>query len=421
MQCFDRDQGLCNVKPRAGRNILSMEITTSKQIDRSKEPLKQSFRRLALTTLCEHPQRRTGLTTYFHGLVTAALKLYPNVHWLVFAGKDDDWTDVDERVKIIRRFPANDQLLARLWADHMQVSAVAKQEKADALLTIGFVPLRKLLPTVMSLFSLQHADPSNRIGGGRQLYREMMTRAGIRRADLLITNSENAAAQIRSLYPGLDTRLVVSHEGLQRDQFQPRREPDEKNALKERFGFEPDYFLWVSNFYPYKQVELLLEGYAGLDKSFRANHPLVMVGGGWGGDSSAQTLARSLGIEGDVRFPGWVEDRWLAPLYRNAIAFCLATREETFGRIVTEAMACGTPCILNNIPIMREVTAGHALIIDFRDREKVTAALKQIATDRDLHQQLRVGGLNRAADFSFEKMARERVDAVLELLPTRKR
>jgi glycosyltransferase involved in cell wall biosynthesis len=372
---------------------------------------------LALSTLCENPQRRTGLTTYFHGLVNNALKLYPNIRWLIFAGQTEDWPEDDERVRIVRRFPANDRLLPRLWADHVKVPAVAKQMGADALLTVGFVPVRKMLPTVMSLFSLQHADPSNRIGGARQVYRRFMTRSGIARADLLITNSACAASQIKAAFPRFGGKLIVSHEGLQTDQFLSEKKLGEDAELKTQFGIEPGFFLWVSNFYPYKQVELLLEGYSRVDAALRATHPLVMVGGGWnGGDSSALARARALGIEANVRFLGWVEERWLAPLYRNAIAFCLASREETFGRIVIEAMACGTPCVVNDIPIMHEVTAGHALIVDFQNRNVTANALNRIVLDRDLHGRLRSEGLRRAADFSFEKMTRERIDAILELL-----
>jgi alpha-1,3-rhamnosyl/mannosyltransferase len=393
-----------------------METATPEQLRHPNAAAKRKSVCLALTTLCEHPQRRTGLTTYFHGLVRAGLKLYPNIRWVIFAGKEAEWPIVDDRVRIVHRFPANDRLFQRLWADHMNVPAVAKQMGADALLTVGFVPLRKLLPAVMGLFSLQHVDPKNKIGGRRQLYRRFMTRSGIKRADLLITNSESAASQTRTVFPNFSGRMLMSYDGLDPDQFGPEKALNENLELKRAFGIAPGYFLWVSNFYPYKQAELLLESYSRLDAGLRSAHPLVMVGGGWNGERSAVARARELGIESNVRFLGWVDDRWLAPLYRSAIAFCLASREETFGRIVTEAMACGTPCVLNDIPIMHEVTAGHALIVDFHNREQTSAALRQIVVDRDLHERLRVAGLSRAAEFSFEKMARERIDAILELL-----
>ena len=199
--------------------------------------------------------------------------------------------------------------------------------------------------------------------------------------------------------------------------FIPMATDDELPRLKEQFGLEPDYFLWASNFYPYKQAELLIAGYARLDPEIRRRHPLIMVGGDWlNGLETAKKQAGSLGVEKDVKFPGWVHDDMLAPLYRHAAAFCLASREETFGRSVIEAMACGTPCVLNDIPVMREVTGGHALIINYQDADAVAGALGKIVTDQTLAARLRAGGLSRAGEFTFEKLTVERITAIRRLV-----
>ena len=58
-------------------------------------------------------------------------------------------------------------------------------------------------------------------------------------------------------------------------------------------------------------------------------------------------------------------------------------------------MACGTPCVVNDIPIMHEVTAGHALIVNFHNSGAVAEALQQMVTDEALHSRLRAAGLER--------------------------
>jgi glycosyltransferase involved in cell wall biosynthesis len=105
----------------------------------------------------------------------------------------------------------------------------------------------------------------------------------------------------------------------------------------------------------------------------------------------------------------------LAPLYRHAAAFCLPSREETFGRCVIEAMACGTPCIVNDIPIMHEVTAGHALIVNYRNADAVAGALQKLIADDNLINRLRADGISRAQEFTFEKLASERITAIRHL------
>lgn len=376
--------------------------------------------RIALSTLCENPRRKTGLTSLFHELVTHSVAQFDDVEWIVFAGPEQEWTAEHARVRVVREFPANDRMRKRLVADHFLLPRRAKDLGAQAIVTVGFVPLRKTLPTVMHMLSLQHLDRSNNVGVLRKIYRTWMADRGFARADAILTNSEFARSQILAAHPRCAERLSVSHEGLQHERFHPRAEPGEAAALEREFGLRPGFLLWVSNFYPYKQAELLLAAYALLPADVRKGMPLVMIGGGWeGGAESAAGKARALGIADDVRFAGWVDDRWLPALYRQAGIFTLPSREETFGRSVLEAMACGTPCVVNDIEIMHEVTAGHAVVVDFRDAAAVAAALVRLSVADAAVDALRAAGILRAADFSFEKLARERIAVIRQAVLSR--
>jgi glycosyltransferase involved in cell wall biosynthesis len=378
--------------------------------------------KIALSTLCENPRRKTGLTSLFHELVKHSVAQFDDIGWIVFAGPSQEWEVEHARVRVVREFPANDQMRQRLIADHFFVPPRAKALGAEVLVTIGFVPLRKRLPTVMHMLSLQHLDRSNRTGFLRKIYRTWMADRGFARADAILTNSQAAQSQILAAHPECAERLSVSYEGLQHERFHPRAEAGEVEVLAREFGLKPGFLLWVSNFYPYKQAELLLEAYARLPEDARKRMPLVMIGGGWeGGADSAAGKARALGIADDVRFAGWVEDRWLPALYRQAGIFALPSREETFGRCVLEAMACGTPCVVNDIPIMHEVTAGHAAIVDFRDAAAVAAALVRLMSDGGERDTLRAEGMRRAGDFSFEKLARERIAVIRGVVEARRK
>lgn len=377
--------------------------------------------KIALSLLCENPRRKTGLTTTYHEFVARSLKLFPGLSWVVFVGPNQDWQVNDARVEVVRDFPANDRIVRRLLADHFQVSAVARARGADVLISTGFVPIRKSLTTVMHVFSLQHLDKSNRIGLAREFYRRFITHYSWPKADLVITNSKFALSQILSVFPDFGSRTVQAYEGLQHEQFHPARAAGETERLLSETGLKPGYFLWLSNFYAYKQPELMITAYAGLDPGTRSRHPLIMVGGEWGTtQAGCREQARALGVAEDVQFLGWVKDDMLAPLYRHALAHVMPSREETFGRTVIESMACGTPCVLNDIPIMREVTEGHALIVDFKDGPRATAALRQIANDEQVRGALRDAGLKRAAHFTFEKFTSERIVAIQRLLSRNK-
>jgi len=360
--------------------------------------------KLALSTLCENPGRRTGLSTLFPEFVAHARRTHPDVSWIVFAGRDAPWPHDDPDVEVCRDFPSNERPLRRLMADHFGVAPEARRRGAAALLTVGFFPLRSAaLPVAMHVVAVGPAK-----GGGaiRAAYRRWAMARGLGRAVLIIANS----AWTRSRLAAARAPVIVSPEGLQHDRFNPvgPRGPP---------GIPARYLLWASNLYPYKRAELALAAYAGLSPARRAELPLVVAGGDWGGGRvRAQAAACRLGIGADVRFLGWVEDGVLPSLYRGAHAHILSTAQESFGRSVLEAMACGCPSVIQDLPVLREVAGDCAVYSDYATPRAATAALELVCSDVAFRERLSAAGIERSRQFSFERLARERVGAILERL-----
>lgn len=363
---------------------------------------------LALSTLCENPRRRTGLTTFFQGFVAAARREFPEVRWIVFAGRKASWEEKDVGVEVVRDFPANDRRGARLWADHFLVGPAARARGAAALVTVGFVPVRTAgLPVVMHVFSLHHLRPGGGIGGW---YRRVAVGRGLRRAALVVANSRWTAEQLGASR----ARVVVSHEGVDHGKFSTE-------GVRGAAGLPENYLLWAGNFYSYKRAELALAAYARLAPELRARWPLVLIGGDWeGGRARAEAAARALGVAADTRFLGWVDDCVLPAIFRGARAQMLATSEETFGRSLAEGMACGCPAVVQDLPVLREVAGEAAVFCDFADTVAAAAALVRICTDDGLVARLRAAGVARAAEFSYARLARERVGVVLTMLEGRR-
>jgi glycosyltransferase involved in cell wall biosynthesis len=382
----------------------------------------QAFRvKLALSTLCENPRKRTGLSTLFPAFVAAAVRLFPDVFWLVFASHDEPWPDLGPRVNVVRRFAANDRRAMRLWSDHLRVGSEAERRGADALLTVGFVPLRCRLPVIMQVCALPSSCAAGPANWLRTAYRVWALRAGLRRAALVITNSAWAAGRLGALDRGRRCRLVVSPEGVDHAQFSPEPGKSERDRLTRELGIPPRYLLWLSNFYAYKRAELALAAFAALPAKLRTEYPFVLAGGDWqGGVARARRAAARCGVDRDVRFLGRVNEAWLPALYRNARAQVMATSEETFGRNLLEAMACGCPTVANDLPVLREVAGGGAEFTDFARTPEAGEALRRICKDDVLAGRVRDRGIARAAEFSFERLARERVNAVIALLEPEK-
>jgi glycosyltransferase involved in cell wall biosynthesis len=372
---------------------------------------------LALSLLCENPQKLTGLNSLFREFLLRSLHMDERLRWILFIASGHELGASHERLTFVRDYPGNHNLRKRLLADHFFVSPRARQMSAKLLVTVGFVPFREAIPTVMHLNTLHHLDRSNRIDPIRRCYRRWAVNNGLRRARLVITNSQFAASQILANTPTATSKLIQSYEGLDHQAFTPDCSPKEKEVLTSSLRISLDYILWLSNLYPYKQADLLIRAYAKLPTDLQQKFPIVFVGGDWNEQKAAtQELATQLGVTGRLFFLGWVEDRWIPALLRQARIFVFPSREETFGRPVAEAMACGIPCLVNDIPIMHEIAAGAAAITDYRDSTRTAAILQQTLIDQSLRTELVTRGLARAKAFDFNKLTQERMSAIYSIL-----
>lgn len=375
--------------------------------------------RIGLSTLSVNPERKTGLLTMFSAFMADAVRLFPDVEFVVFTSSNGaSVATPSDRITLRDGYAANDRVLARICTEYMALPVSARRAGCDVLMTNGLVPLFGRVPTAMHLLSLHHLSSSNRLGFARSAYRHWASHHGLRNADLIITNTRFACKQILELDASVAPKLLQSYEGIDHTLFHARADARERDVLQHKFGVRPPYFLWCSNFYPYKGAELLMEAWCDLPLDIRATVPLVMVGGAEWGDSRDRALgiAKARGSLDQVRMLGWVDDEYIPMLFRHAAVFVHPSREETFGRSVLEAMACGVPCVVQNIPVMEEVTDGHALMIDYRDRSLATASLLAALTDSGMRTRLIDGGLVRSKCFSFERLAAERIGAMRQLI-----
>ena len=104
---------------------------------------------------------------------------------------------------------------------------------------------------------------------------------------------------------------------------------------------------------------------------------------------------------------GYISEKFLAILYRNAQVFLFPSKYEGFGLPVLEAMACGCPVVCSTAGSLAEVAGDAAILVDPQDREGMGEAVAQLLSDRSLLRLYKARSVQRAAKFSWERTARE--------------
>lgn len=164
-----------------------------------------------------------------------------------------------------------------------------------------------------------------------------------------------------------------------------------------------NYFLYVGNAYPHKNLERLLEAF----KLLSSDANLVMVGKKDYFYEKLKEKVTRMGLLNKVIFLQNVTDEELSDLYKNAIALVMPSLMEGFGLPVLEAMANNCLVLASDIVSLKEICVDAAIYFDPHDVKDMAKKMKE-AQPGNIDKRRK--GLDRVKFFSWEKMARETLE-----------
>ncbi|HEX3538383.1 MAG TPA: glycosyltransferase family 1 protein [Stellaceae bacterium] len=254
--------------------------------------------------------------------------------------------------------------------------------------------------------------PFTTLDNKRNAYR-MLRRIG-EEADHIVTVSEHSKRDIVELLGVDEERVTNTYEAVEFPQeFVERPQQVIAEQLRGSFGLEyGEYLLFYGALEPKKNVQRLIDAYllAAIDI------PLVITGAiGWANLAEAELL-RDLREDARTRPKRrrrvhhfqYVSVSMLVTLIRGARAVLFPSLYEGFGLPVLEAMLLGTPVVTSRVSSLPEVAGEAALYVNPYETDEIARAIKTIANDADLRDELTRRGRQQAALFSVERY-RERV------------
>jgi glycosyltransferase involved in cell wall biosynthesis len=234
-------------------------------------------------------------------------------------------------------------------------------------------------------------------------------RLAAHRARRLISVSQNTARDMQKLLRVPREKITVVYNAATQNCFHPHSEKGEAEWLSAQYGVRAPYIVAASAWnWRLKNLESALRSLRSLDQMAGVTFQTVIYGPP---DGLSASGGKDRWPDLDLAYIGPVPHTALAALFRHATAFVMPAVYEGFGLPVLEAMSCGCPVVTSNSSSLGEVAAGGAQLFDPMDCEGMRSALAALLRDPSTRKQWKEKALKRAADFSWDKAARETIGA----------
>jgi glycosyltransferase involved in cell wall biosynthesis len=364
------------------------------------------------------PQQRLGAGTYIHNLVNALAQLEDDDRYFVFA-KPQTFADCPElaepagsRFRLVPvRLPSR---LARMAWEQAVLPWHLRRLGVDVLHSPHYTTTaisggwrRVVTFHDVTFFLLPERYPPL-----RRAYFRAASRAGARLADLALAVSKTVKADVeRHLRLPPERVRVVPLAAA--PSFHPLDDPARMEAVRAKYGLPARFILNVGALEPGKNQATLLRAFRRL-KGQAPEQALVIVGPPAWRYERLHRLVDELDLAAQASFLGYVPAEDLVAIYNLADLFVFPSLYEGFGLPPLEAMACGLPVVASTAPALHEVLDDAALFVHPEDVMALAEAMAAVLGDQALRSRLREAGLLRAAQFSWERTARETAAAYRE-------
>ena len=231
-----------------------------------------------------------------------------------------------------------------LW-EHLVLRRELARHDLDVVFGPGYsVPLGYGGATVVAIHDLSFELFPEEFGFRERWRRRFLARRAARTARAVLVLSNNVRDEIIRLYGAPEDSVQRVPPGVDCERFNPRPAPED-NEVPGRFGIRGPFLLWLGSVFDRRAPDRVVEAFAAL----RDRHPdlqLVIAGANrLRRPEQLSNLIAEAGLEGCVTELGWVDEKFVAPLYRKATAGIYVSRYEGFGLPPLECLACGTPVV----------------------------------------------------------------------------
>ena len=278
---------------------------------------------------------------------------------------------------------------------------------------LGSILIRDKVMTVHDLSFLKNPSWYSRT---YYWYYRFMTPLAVKTSRHILTVSEFSKSEILGFYSFLKAeKISVVYNAIDRQLFKPQPSAINPQTSDITPQTSVPFVLCVSSIDPRKNFVRLIEACQGLTGA-----KLYIVGKYNRVFSQTSALTPQTSDispqPSNIQFLGRVSDDELVRLYNQAACFVFPSLYEGFGLPPLEAMACGCPVLVSDIPVEREVCGDAAQYFNPLDPQNILHTITQYLNDADvIKEKMRQKGFENITRFSWEKSAEILIQKLKEI------
>jgi len=295
---------------------------------------------------------------------------------------DKEFIFAENVVPIVIGPHARHPLLFYIWFEY-SVPKILKKVKADLFISPdGYLSLKSKVPQLAVIHDLNFEHFPKDLPWIITLYYRYFFPRFARKANRIATVSEFSKKDIQERYLISADKIDVVYNGAN-TMFHPVSDV-EKLAVKEKYTFGCDYFIFIGALLPRKNLKNLFLAFDIFRKSTSFNHKLLIVGARKWWTKEIEAVYNQMQFKNDVIFTGRLGEEELNSCLASASALTYVSYFEGFGIPILEAFRCEVPVITSNVTSMPEVAGDAALLTDPFNPADIADAMKKIVSDKDL-------------------------------------
>lgn len=268
---------------------------------------------------------------------------------------------------------------------------------------------------VMNIYDLAFIKYPNYIDAVAKTYIDKV-KSCLQWTDLILTISESSRNDAIEYLQVEPEKVYVTPLASRYHQNYLSGENIQQLEQKVKYDVCKPYILFVSTIEPRKNINTLVAAFNILKSQHKVEQQLVLVGKkGWNYEPIFADIENSP-WKHEIHHLDYLSDELVALFYSKADVFVYPSHYEGFGLPVLEAMTLGAPVVSSNTSSIPEVAGDAAILIDPQDPVQLAEAVLQVISDTQLRQELIEKGKVRAKLFSWERTARETLNAYRSIM-----